>query len=88
MWGFVGCSCLSLQKRFSRFKNRGLGIRARLSKGTLGAGNRAFENGAGHGFNIGAGMLYNIPAPLLKPRTVRAQKSKSHLVRHKLATQH
>ena len=33
-------------------------------------------------------MLYNIPAPLLKPRTVRAPKSKSHLVRHKLATQH
>ena len=57
-------------------------------KGGLGAGNRAFENGAGHGFNIGAAMLYNIPAPLLKPRRVRAQSSKSQLVRRTLTTQH
>ena len=57
-------------------------------KGALGAGNRAFENGAGHGFNIGAAMLYNIPAPLLKPRRVRAQSSKSQLVRRTLTTQH
>ena len=34
--GFGGCSCLRLQKRFSRFKNRGLGTRAGLSKKDFG----------------------------------------------------
>ena len=32
-------------------------------------------------------MLYNMKAPLLNPRTVRAQNAKSHLMMQKVATQ-
>ena len=62
-------------------------LRLIFLKGTFWTVNRAFKNGAGHGFNSGAAMLYNMKAPLLNSRTVRAQNAKSHLVIHKVATQ-
>ena len=51
------------------------------------AANRAFKNGAWVGFDSGAAMLYNIKAPLLNARTVRAQNVISHLIMYVTATQ-
>ena len=71
-----------------RFKSRGLGTLPGLrDKDFFGPKIVRSKNGAGGGFDSGAAMLYNVKAPLLNPRTLRAQNAKSHLIIYKVATQ-
>ena len=49
---------------------------------------RAFNNGAGVGFDHGAAMLYNMKAPFFNAQTARAQTAKSNLNTHVARTRH
>ena len=86
--GVLGCSCPTPPKCFWRFKTRGLGTRAGLSKWDFGGRKSCVRERGRAWVQYWGRYVVQLKAPLLKPRMVRAQNAEVQLGIHKEGTQH